>query len=192
MSNSDINEITKNQIFQNATDELIEEKNRQDEAIKEASNYLYNQNMDQIAQIIESQNTYTEEEQQYMNSTYYKNYQNVINNLDNLIMQPIYDLNYKYVYSHMNLDSSNTKEVESCMFINNIGFPIPNLFVDRLKDAIHIKLDELDRIDNTYHEVDVIETEYLGGIENNKLIKKVDTYQVILKLKKEKSKTKVK
>lgn len=101
MSNLDINEIIKNQKFQNATDELIEEKNRQDEVIKEASNYLYNQNMDQIAQIIESQNTYTEEEQQYMNSPYYANYQNIINNLDTLIMQPIYDLNYKYIYNHI-------------------------------------------------------------------------------------------
>ena len=189
MSNLDINEIIKNQKFQNATDELIEEKNRQDEVIKEASNYLYNQNMDQIAQIIESQNTYTEEEQQYMNSPYYANYQNIINNLDTLIMQPIYDLNCKYIYNHI---KAGAKKVETCLFLNAIGYPVPELFIEKLKQAIYLKLNELNKIEGTYHEVEIVPIEYIKDLSNERLVRKIDSYQVIIKLKKEKNKTKVK
>lgn len=192
MSNLNIDDITKNQKFQNATDELIEEKNRQDEAIKEASNYLYNQNMDQIAQIIESQNTYTEEEQQYMNSSYYANYQNIINNLDTLIMQPIYDLNYKYIYNHMQLDNPLVKKVETCLFLNAIGYPVPELFIEELKQAVYLKLNELNKIEGTYHEVEIVPIEYVKDSSNERLVRKIDSYQVIIKLKKEKNKTKVK
>lgn len=133
---------------------------------------------------------YSEEEISYFNSPYYKNYETVLKQMDSKLELVMNQFLSQYQYN-IQFYQDPTRLLASRFFIQGIGYPIPKRYMEELKEAIDIKMNEyVSNYTSLFEEkkIDVTITprEYIG---NDNLIKKANSYEVMISLK-QKTKTK--
>ena len=171
-------DLIKNIISEEQNNELLEEK------IDSLSNYLYNQNTDLIKDIIAKKQEYTEEEIKYMDSPYYTNLSNLINNIDSVAQAFAHNIMYNVMQKQF-LDKN-----VNYFGINNIGFPVPDKFLNQLKLSLKMKLEQFIQIDGWGDiNIDIKPIQYSNRYgstiyTSENMYKKVDCYNIEISINK--------
>ena len=130
---------------------------------------------------------YTEEEKNYVNSPFYQNYKGILNNIDSVVAQTKAKITEIYQKNVQFYNNPYYKEISDSVVISGIGFPVPERFLNNLKQLIEIKMGDVS-LEDGYVDVEIIPSEYMR--QGNTVVKKTNAYQVKTTLKNIKTKTK--
>lgn len=151
--------------------------------VEQASN-ISSQKQQEMNNFIKQQTEgYTAEELAYINSPYYQNYQKFINNLE--MSQVAANLNQRYLMNQNYFKDPFYDGLSLMYYINGIGFPIPDRFVDELKQIIDSKLQLFVQFDKSEFKTKIEQLKYLSQSEN--YAKKLDAYLITISLQKTKT-----
>ena len=215
--NDMVGEITKNQQFQNSVDDLIEKEKEMDNIIANVTSKESFQNnvddliekekeMDNIVANVTSKESFQnnvdnlisenkkEEEQpnnneeiKYMSSQYYRTYLHLINNANLLVNQIVTNLLQKYNINSVVFNNPFHEKISTTLVINNIGFPVPERFLNNYEEILQQEFSSYDPEEGTF-QVKLIPLEYTE-VRNSSVLKKINTYQINISLQR-KSKVK--
>ena len=188
--NDIIGEITKNQKFQNSVDGLLEEKKEMDDIVSNITkNQKFQNNVDSILDNVKEEKNdseqsmdFSEEEIKYMYSPYYQNYLYMLSSAPMVINSCISKIKQKYDFNNMMHQNPFNEKNELSYSINNIGYPVPKRFMEQYGTLISELLNNDTTFEDAIYEFEIIPIEYQEQ-RNKKMIKKVDTYQFHIFLK---------
>lgn len=173
----------------NNIEKIIAMQKEQQEMIQNQTANILSEKKSDIQQLVadqlekQTQKDYNEEEMAYVNSDGYKNFKNVISNIEPLTMGVFNELVSKY-YQQINFyNNPFFKPISGKIRLAGIGFPIPDIFLEQLKQAIQMKMD-LNLPEDAISKVEIFPVEYANQSEN--FIKRVNEYQVIVSLQQRK------
>lgn len=113
----------------------------------------------------------------YQQSQFYANYQQLLNLLSNITSNLIENLNKKYYYEFIQLNNSKKKEISSFYCIQNIGYPVPEFYLNNMKQKIESIIEETNPFIDREINIKIIPIEY--KMEKSNFIKKVDCYYIM-------------
>lgn len=180
-----INEITKNQKFQNSVDDILEEQNIEDKVNQIVNGQDKQNNIDEMFEEIDLDNLpYTEEEQKYVDSYFYKMYQISLDNISNLKGYIVDNLSQQYVYNGYTFGSPFLQKIKYSYYLN-IGFPVPERFIKNYLNTLSEQLNEgeINICENAYYKVDIAPLQYVKKENTSKVLREVNAYQVQVELK---------
>lgn len=126
---------------------------------------------------------YTNEELTYINSPYYQNYKQIIDNIE--VSQIAANLNQRYVTNQMYFKDPFYDGLSLAFCVNGIGFPIPNRFVNQLRQIIDTKIQSFIQFEESQFKTEITPLKYLSQSEN--YAKKLDAYLITISLQKTKA-----
>lgn len=179
----------------NNIQELIEQQQKKQQQIEQQTASIVGKQQNDIQKLIEQQQeiqyqkqqNYTEEEKIYVNSPFYQNYKGILNNIDSVVAQTKAKITEIYQKNVQFYNNPYYKEISDSVVISGIGFPVPERFLNNLKQLIEIKMEDVS-LEDGYVDVEIIPSEYMR--QGNTVVKKTNAYQVKTTLKNIKTKTK--
>lgn len=148
--------------------QLIRKAEEEKQRIAEQTNRIVNAGKQELDALINQQiQNYTEEELAYVNSPNYANYQYILENLD-----PVLNFNFsqliKFYQDNMTFyHDAFYRPLMSAFQIQGIGFPIPERFVEELKQIILKKIEQMGSLEEAVFDVDIVPCEYRSNKGND-------------------------
>lgn len=181
--------------FQSDVDRLIQEGQQKQQQIEQQTASIVGKQQNDIQKLIEQQQeiqyekqqNYTEEEKDYVVSPGYQNYKRILKNIDSIVAQAKAKITEVYQKNTLFYNDPYYKEISDSVVISGIGFPVPERFLNNLKQLIEIKMEDVS-LEDGYVDVEIIPSEYMR--QGNTVVKKTNAYQVKTTLKNIKTKTK--
>ena len=179
----------------NNIQDLIEQQQQKQQQIEQQTASIVGKQQNDIQKLIEQQQeiqyekqqNYTEEEKDYVVSPGYQNYKRILKNIDSIAAQAKAKITEVYQKNSLFYNDPYYKEISDSVIISGIGFPVPERFLNNLKQLIEIKMEDVS-LEDGYVDVEIIPSEYMR--QGNTVVKKTNAYQVKTTLKNIKTKTK--
>ena len=180
---------------QNNIEQLVEKEQQKQQQIEQQTASIVGKQQNDIQKLIEQQQeiqyekqqNYTEEEKDYVVSPGYQNYKRILKNIDSIVAQAKAKITEVYQKNTLFYNDPYYKEISDSVVISGIGFPVPERFLNNLKQLIEIKMEDVS-LEDGYVDVEIIPSEYMR--QGNTVVKKTNAYQVKTTLKNIKTKTK--
>lgn len=180
---------------QNNIEQLVEKEQQKQQQIEQQTASIVGKQQNDIQKLIEQQQeiqyekqqNYTEEEKDYIVSPGYQNYKRILKNIDSIVAQAKAKITEVYQKNTLFYNDPYYKEISDSVVISGIGFPVPERFLNNLKQLIEIKMEDVS-LEDGYVDVEIIPSEYMR--QGNTVVKKTNAYQVKTTLKNIKTKTK--
>ena len=180
---------------QNNIEQLVEKEQQKQQQIEQQTASIVGKQQNDIQKLIEQQQeiqyekqqNYTEEEKDYVVSPGYQNYKRILKNSDSIVAQAKAKITEVYQKNTLFYNDPYYKEISDSVVISGIGFPVPERFLNNLKQLIEIKMEDVS-LEDGYVDVEIIPSEYMR--QGNTVVKKTNAYQVKTTLKNIKTKTK--
>lgn len=180
---------------QNNIEQLVEKEQQKQQQIEQQTASIVGKQQNDIQKLIEQQQeiqyekqqNYTEEEKDYVVSQGYQNYKRILKNIDSIVAQAKAKITEVYQKNTLFYNDPYYKEISDSVVISGIGFPVPERFLNNLKQLIEIKMEDVS-LEDGYVDVEIIPSEYMR--QGNTVVKKTNAYQVKTTLKNIKTKTK--
>lgn len=180
---------------QNNIEQLVEKEQQKQQQIEQQTASIVGKQQNDIQKLIEQQQeiqyekqqNYTEEEKDYVVSPGYQNYKRILKNIDSIVAQAKAKITEVYQKNTLFYNDPYYKEILDSVVISGIGFPVPERFLNNLKQLIEIKMEDVS-LEDGYVDVEIIPSEYMR--QGNTVVKKTNAYQVKTTLKNIKTKTK--
>ena len=134
----------------------------------------------EIIQDLFKDEKFTEEEQSYYESPYFKNYIELIKMLDTSIQNACNIMHQKYDENNFYYKNAFYKPINNSMVIRNIGFPVPEKFLNKLGYLIEKKTNETLQIDDCECDVSIVAVEYA---KKDNMVKRINGYQITTTVK---------
>ena len=188
LSQEEIDEILKQQLYQSDTDLLVKEQIEKEEMLESLLDYKYNENTSMIEKMFsvnEVKHDISNDLVNYQNSPYYQTYLYIYNNVENILVPVIRQIEDEYRY------------MESKNFISNAAFDklrkdllFPNFILaqvvyDDLLNRINDVLNTYKTIDDIKLYANIERVKYLATDKNVKIAKPVDGYKLIINVKRQ-------
>ena len=180
---------------QNNIEQLVEKEQQKQQQIEQQTASIVGKQQNDIQKLIEQQQeiqyekqqNYTEEEKDYVVSPGYQNYKRILKYIDSIVAQAKAKITEVYQKNTLFYNDPYYKEISDSVVISGIGFPVPERFLNNLKQLIEIKMEDVS-LEDGYVDVEIIPSEYMR--QGNTVVKKTNAYQVKTTLKNIKTKTK--
>lgn len=183
-----IDEIIRNKEAEEIIEQIAKETNSQIEE-QILIGQIMRQSQNDISEYVEElkkQKTYelSQKELEYKNSLYYYNYLNLLKSIDATLIELYNSLLSQYYYNSLSFPDPFVAKHISSALIQNIGFPLPEMFYNELLEIIKNKVNSFPIHPDLEFEVELKPIHYakVGSVYRN-----YDAYMLNIQLK-EKSK----
>ena len=175
-----VQNITKNQQFQNSTDEMFKAKEIEEKITEITNSHNHQNNVDEIL----NRDDYNEEELNYINGPYYANYTYMLENMYNILAPYVLYMEQNYLYNLNYFQDAFSNKNEVFFSLQQLGYPIPERFLNSLNTIMTECINELKNYEDEYFVVNIHPLDYVNKSMNNNVYGKFNGYQVKIENKK--------